>query len=157
MRRAAGLTLVALSLHLSPLTLGAQSRSQLTAGARVRVAASPRIGWITGTVASADSARLILRAARGAAQDTVPFTSVEALEVSRGRPWQVRTVVGALGGCVLGGVIGALIGAGYADGGGDTGAGAALGASVGCAAWALLGGAAGALTARERWRAVPIR
>ena len=74
------------SLAVSPPAFAAQPpRVSLPVGVRVRVAAPPRIGWITGTVGHSDSARIILRATGGAPPDTIPLAGVQAHDVSRGR------------------------------------------------------------------------
>ena len=71
------------SLALTAPALAAQSpRVPVPVGARVRVAAPPRAGWVVGTVAGADSERIVLRSAPRASLDSVPHAGLQALEVS---------------------------------------------------------------------------
>ena len=145
---------VALLVALAPIAaLVAQpTQAPVPVGARVRVGAPPRAGWTTGTVAAADSARIVLFSAPAAA-DTFLLSSIRMLEVSRGRARAARARAGAgiglAGGALVGVVAGAIGGRYYvsrernliAAGGGVLGA---LGGSI-------VGGFVGAATAPERW------
>ena len=147
--------LVVLALTAPELAAKAQ-HAGLPTGARVRVIVAPRVDWATGTVLAADSARVILWAVERQVADTVRLASIQAIEVSRGRPRRDRGLVGALIGGVVGGVAGAVVGK-YTNQGYDTeDLVAAAGAVAGFAGGALLGGTVGALTARERWKRVPV-
>lgn len=148
-----------LTLVLSASPLGAQRVSvRLAPGTQVRVAVAARPGWVTGRVATADSERIVLRATRSGAGDTVLLAAVSALEVRRGPRRLRRGVTGAL----LGGVIGAGLGAAaFAVGPDNKGeddeilrAGAA---ALAVGAGVLIGGTVGALGAHERWERVPVR
>src|SRR5687768_10983404 len=99
------------SLALTARSLAAQP-IRVSAGVRARVAAPPRPGWIVGTVVLADSARIVLQPAPGAAPDTVPLAAVRALDVSDGRPRLGRTIRGVLFGIFIGGAVGAAVDAG---------------------------------------------
>ena len=145
-------------LALSATPLAAQpSRVRLTAGARVRGATPPRVGWVVGTLVLADSERVVLRGRPPAAADTFPVAALQALEVSRGRPWVARSVVGALIVGVVWGAAGAALGK-YGGQGEDTeDLLTAAGAVAGFAGGALVGGTIGALTAHERWDSAVLR
>ena len=150
---AASLTLVA-----TPLTAGrAQHAAPLPVGARVRVAAPPRSGWVVGQLSLADSDHIVLRAAPRAIPDTIPLTAVQSLEVSRGRPRVLRTATGMLiGGLTLGAVTALVTNQavrGQEEGGYVVGFSAAGGVVVGL----IVGGIVGYTTAPERWKRVPIQ
>ena len=147
------------ALALSAPAIAAQSpRVPAPVGARVRVAVPPRVGWTTGTVTAADTARIVVRPAPRAAPDTFLLASVQALEVSRDRLWLVRAVSGALIGGALGTAAGAGIGAITAGPASeDQGLIAVGGGALGFAVGTIVGGLVGAGTARERWHRIPVR
>lgn len=146
------LTLLVLLVLTAP-AIGAQPPgAPVPVGARVRVAAPPRVEWTTGIVAAADSARVVVRAAPGATADTFLLASVSALEVSRGRRRLVRGAVGLLIGAAVGGGIGAAVGARGSSA--DAGFASYILGVGGAAAGAVLGVTLGALSAPERWEPV---
>ena len=139
------------SLVLTAPALGAQrSYVPVSVGARVRVAAPPRLGWTTGAVAAADTARIVVRSDPGAAADTFMLASVHALETSRGRPRVRRAAGWAALGALVAGAVGATVTAAEARGeyAGYATAAVGLGAAV---FGGVVGGTLGALTAPERW------
>jgi len=131
-------------------------REHLPVGARIRVAAPPRIGWVVGRLADADSTRIVLWVTRAASPDTIPLTHVRALEVSRGRPRELRTTIGMLvGGVGLAATAAFVTNArvrGQEEGAFMTGAAAVAGFVGGV----IAGGTVAGRTAPERWRRVPI-
>jgi hypothetical protein len=154
-RRAAAL-LAYLVVAAAPL-LAQPTRVRLPAGVRVRVSAPPRPGWVVGTVALADSERIVLRSASDMPPDTVPLAAVQALEVSTGRPRLGRTFGGILLGAVIGGAVGAAFDVAVDLGAEVDAPPGAVGGILGAVGGALIGGAVGAATAPERWRRVPVR
>ena len=151
------LALLAL-LALTSAALAAQpTLVRLPVGARVRVAAPPRVGWVTGNLAT-DAQRVVVRGGSDAVPDTIVLAAAQLVEVSRGRPRAARTVAGALIGGLIGGGLGALVatvvsGPRTEDTGLITAAGAVAGLGVGL----VVGGAVGAVTAPERWTPVRLR
>ena len=148
---------VAAALALTAATLGGQSaRVELPIGARARLRVPARHGWVTGTIAAADSAVIVLRVPPAAAHDTFLVAWVQTLEVSRGqRRSAARAAAGLLIGAAVGGGLGAAMGSMNEGRQTDSPGFATAVFGVG---GALLGGIVGAgvggSTARERWEPV---
>ena len=146
------------SLAMTSAPLAAQpTLVRLPVGARVRVAAPPRVGWVTGNLAP-DAQHVVVRAGTDAVPDTIMLAAAQSVEVSRGRPRASRTVAGALFGGLIGGGLGALV-ATVASGPRteDTPLITAAGAVAGLGVGVVVGGAVGAFTAPERWTPVRVR
>jgi hypothetical protein len=83
-------SLVAVLVVTAPLALVAQQEPPVAPGDRVRVSAPSVVEMrVVGFVASLDRDTLVLNAEGGAVLLTVPFASVTALEVYRGRKSRV--------------------------------------------------------------------
>ena len=148
---------LAAALALTATTLGAQShRVELPISARARLRVPARTGWITGTVAAADSAVIVLSVPPAAAHDTFLVAWVQALEVSRGPHRSLaRAAAGLLIGAVVVGGFGAAVGstneAGQTD---DPGLATAVMGVGGGLLGAVVGAGVGGSITRERWEPV---
>lgn len=152
MRRAA--TSLLLLLLLAPAALAAQTDNSrlLRPDARVRVRLLPEpADWTVGRVATIGGDTLVLRDAAVAA---IPLSTVERLEVSRGRARMKWTLLGMGAGMVAGIVYSRAVNEDDpADIGGVQGAADGVANTI---LGMLMGGGAGYILAPERWTPVAL-
>ncbi|MEO8577619.1 MAG: hypothetical protein ABI556_12995 [Gemmatimonadales bacterium] len=152
-----------------PTASFAQSVESLTAGTRVRVRTDSSSRWRVGYLQSIDSLAISAtttspgqnKATTAAATHlwTVPLSSVNRVEVSRGRGGRAaRTILGAVIGGVGGGLIIGTLGymATTCTSCEESGIGVLAGPLLGAPIGFLFGGMVGFTTPRERWEPISI-
>ena len=149
-----------------PMPSFAQAVESLTAGTKVRIQTASSKEWRVGYIRSVDSSGISAttkssdeKTAAASSAWTIPRSSIERVEVSRGSRSMVgRTVIGAL----LGGVGGGLIigAAGFmatrCSDCEEDGIGIIAGPMLGVPLGVVFGVLAGLSSARERWEPVSL-